>query len=369
MKRLFLFSHDPGGANVIVSLINNLSNTYSIELYGNKLSLDVYKKAGFQGKDISQKLMDLNQQSISKLLSRENFDGIITSTSAQDYTERQIWKAAKKQKIYCIAILDQWVNYSLRFLKKHLRYQTKSYFNVEELELPNAIMVMDKYAKEKMIVEGFPENKLIVTGNPYFEYYQNKHLKKPLNLKPLRHHYRFNNYEKTYLFASEPITSIYGNVKGEALYGYTELTIVEEIARFISKTQSLSIQLVIKSHPKDKKDIYQGLLSKYPFIKMATSFSTIELISTCDAVIGMSSTLLLEAALLEKPILSVQIGLTMNNPFYLNQTGFSKSIETKEQLENSLSSLYNNPESFNLTPLVGVNSIKNICNNLHKNIH
>ena len=156
MKKLLLFSRDPGGANLIVAMHAVLKKAFDVHIYGKEASLDVYKKNGLEYKNIKDSIITITPDNLYEFVSSQKFDGILTSTSADDFTERLIWLAAKKCNIYHAAILDQWMNYSLRFLKSHKNYQTKEKYNLNEYILPHNIFVMDEHAKLSMIEEGLP---------------------------------------------------------------------------------------------------------------------------------------------------------------------------------------------------------------------
>lgn len=327
MKKILLFSRDPAGANIIVSMYPILKQEYDIYLYGKDTALHVYDKYQLTHSNIDKLVTSFTPENIYNFLSSQQFDGLVTSTSAEDFTERLLWQAAKKLNIYHVAILDQWMNYSLRFLKFHENYQVKKKYSLNEYILPQNIFVMDEHAKRSMIKEGIPNEFIKVTGQPYFEHFINQH-KKPTS-------YNRNTEKLTWLFASEPITTVYGKEKGLDIYGYTEQTILYSICNIISQIQYKSIDLKIKRHPRDNSDVYREICNQFPFVSL-TSTSTVEAILKSDAVLGMSSTLLLEAALLNKPILSIQLNLKIKSPFILDQIDKSKSILNENNLKKEL---------------------------------
>jgi len=327
MKKLLLFSRDPGGANLIVSMYPILSQEYDIDLYGKDTALHVYEKNNLACKNMNQLLPSINSKTITEFLIHHKYDGILTSTSAEDFTERLLWQTAQKLNIFNAAILDQWMNYSLRFLKSPESYQTKKKYNLSEYILPQKIFVMDEYAKKLMVKEGIPDQLIRVTGQPYFESFIKKSIKTVTASK--------DNEKITWLFASEPITTVYGKEKGLNIYGYTEQSILYATCKAINKLQCKRIQLQIKPHPRDDIKVYTDICNQFPFVSLIT-INSVDAILQSDAVLGMSSTLLLEAALLDKPILSIQLNLKINSPFILDQINKSKSIIKEEKLEKEL---------------------------------
>ena len=102
-----------------------------------------------------------------------------------------------------------------------------------------------------------------------------------------------------------------------------------------------NVDLKIKPHPRDNRGVYSEICNQFPFVSVTDCDST-EAIIQSDAVLGMSSTLLLEAALLNKPIQSIQINLKMKSPFILDQIGKIKSILNEENLKRGLTLLLEN---------------------------
>jgi UDP-N-acetylglucosamine 2-epimerase len=216
--------------------------------------------------------------------------------------------------------------------------------------------------------EGFPKDQLLITGNPYFEYFANNHKYNIAQSVNLIKQYDLKKYQKVFLFASEPITTIFGERKGMEIYGYTELTILYHIVDYIKSQPSESIKLLIKPHPKDNIEVFSSLISQYSFISFSEEISTnyFDLLNTCDLVLGMSSTLLLEAALLNKNILSVQIGLIMDSPFVLDKMGISASVKNTVELTRKLDAMNDGSLRVNLLSYLTEHSVNNILQYINK---
>ena len=99
------------------------------------------------------------------------------------------------------------------------------------------------------------------------------------------------------------------------------------------------VTLVLRLHPKDESNVYQDALATAPnSFKAAVDRETDSslLLNASDLIIGMFSMLLLEAAILERPFISVQIGLQRENPLILDRMGLVHSILTEQELEETL---------------------------------
>ncbi len=161
-KKIILFSRDPGGANCIIPLCQPLKDlNCNVSLYGKDIALKKYAEYGLDGIDILNHIKNIELDEIEMFINKEKPDLIITGTSADDMTEKYLWKVCEKLDIPSFAIIDQWINYGLRFSKYGVSdinaYQSNKIFDY----LPLKIFIMDEMAKVEAIKEGLPEEKLL----------------------------------------------------------------------------------------------------------------------------------------------------------------------------------------------------------------
>ena len=341
-KKIILYSRDPGGANSIIPLIKPLSSKgFKVRLYGKDTALSIYKKFGYKGINIWEEPTSNNNKKYEGFLIKEKPNIIITSTSPDDFSEKHLWKAAFTLRIPTLAILDQWINYGLRFSKYGLDKAEKYAVDKSFDFLPTKIMVMDQFAKREMVNEGLPANRILVTGQPYFEFLHNHILpiyKKGVKTKAHR--------DFTILFASEPLSETFRDSDHmRPFWGYTEKTILQDLLEALIKittNQNLRTQLIIKLHPKEsgkKYDEFCNFNSKKSIkISVYKKINYWNLIAKSDLVCGISSMLLIESLLFDKPIISIQIGLRKKDPFILSRKKDIKSIKNRKELENQLKS-------------------------------
>ena len=117
-KKILLFSRDPGGTNTIIPLIKPLKKKYDVYLYGKDVALKKYTEAGFNAKKITNFVPEITIKNVHSFLTRNQFDFIITGTSADDFTEKFIWKAAEAINIPTFAILDNWISSELTSIEQ-----------------------------------------------------------------------------------------------------------------------------------------------------------------------------------------------------------------------------------------------------------
>jgi hypothetical protein len=341
-KKIFIFSRDPGGANAIVPLVRPLENRgYRVLLYGADMSLNIYAKAGLLASDIRHKLSEATLEGIRELMNEISPDFILTGTSASDFTERYLWRIAGEMGIPCFAVLDHWINYGQRFSDYAISELVEYKKNRVHPYLPTNIIVMDDIAKAEMIKDGIEPELIITAGNPHFtklirfaETFSDKDIeefKESLGIPA-------SNFLIT--FASEPISTVYVEGGGSELYwGYSEYTILREILEALSiilPQYRGNVTLFVKLHPKEASSCHDETIRHFRQNKCTIIVDRecdhLKILRSSDLVIGMFSMLLIEAVIMRKPVISVQIGLKRENPFVLDRLGVLRSILTREAL-------------------------------------
>lgn len=350
-SEVMLYAHDPGGANALVPIMNVLVNSLNtlgqrdvnIHVYADGPAVSVFKHAGYT--PISLKSMGLSDINwIGNWFAEQSFSAVITGTSANDMTEKYLWHAARQQGCLSVAVLDQWVNYGIRFADVGLN-QNAAYLNSPTHPyLPDMLAVMDETAKNELL-EAVPEFKtpsqlfanyderVWVTGQPHFStVIQEIH---NTNTTAIKSRLQINTNEHVAVFASEPFSETY---KNKPPYGFSEYSIAESLLEEIQRL-SPSIQqswrVILKLHPKESIDKYAKLLTQ---IKLPSDSpvqvqviqeecTSRELIAIADVVMGMASMMLLEGALANKPVVSFQMGLNVEkNPLVLCRHGVMNPV-------------------------------------------
>lgn len=343
-KKILLFSRDPGGANTIIPLVGPLEKKgYVIKLFGKDVALDMYAQSCLSAFNIIDYIKNTNLNCITDFLKKEGPDFIITSTSGDDFTEKYLWAAGEKLGIPSFAIVDQWINYGIRFSKHKITEIREYNKNKKHQYLPTKILIMDDYAKQEAINEGLESSMLIATGQPHFETLLKYKEIKSTELISNRDKLNINGSDFFITFASEPISKDYGIAVN--YMGYTEQTVLRDILENLEKISleyGGNIYLTIKLHPRDNVEAYENIvLSKYEKIniRIDENSNPLDLILASDLICGMSSMFLIESVILGKPVISVQIGLNKENPFILDRRGILESILDKKLLLNQLRSL------------------------------
>lgn len=321
MKRFLVFARDPGGANVVAPVVSALEQRgHTVELWAKDVALIRLRQQGLTCQDASTLAPVLSPASVFEFLARLRPDAVLTGTSADDFFEKWLWAAARQLKIPSFAIVDQWINYGVRFspysVHELARYETER----THPYLPDRIGVVDEDARNEAIVEGLPEEHLVAVGSP--------HLQSVIEQGRKLRESKLSTHGKVFVFASEPISTTYRETdQGPHHWGYTERTIFREVLPALvnwSLHESGDHRLLIRPHPKEPAGNFADILagSDLGNLKVAEDRVTpsLELAAASDLVIGMSSMFLIESYLIGCPVLSVQIGLRRKNPFILSRS-------------------------------------------------
>lgn len=344
MKRILLFSHDPGGANTIIPLIAPLQKRgYSVLLYGDGTALERYCRAGFEGFSLVKRTGRTTPEAIEAFLCEERPDFLITSTSAEDYSEKYLWRAAKCLGVPSFAILDQWLNYGIRFSPWGLRNITAYEAAPEHPFVPSRLIVMDDFARDEIEkAHILPRTNILPLGQPYFETLFQRAAVLP-GMTSLRAELGLRPDSFVITFVSEPISQDYGVEAGDGGYwGFTELTVFRSFLSALELTTERTcrpVHVMIKLHPRESAHNYDDFLGlNIPLITITADQASdpLYVIHASDLICGMSSMMLIEAALFKKPVISVMIGLKRESPFILERRGMINSIKSDALLEKRL---------------------------------
>jgi len=333
-KKIIAASYHRGSANAISSVIIELINKGEISVtvigYGpaEKVFQDFdidYKKVSFYG------LKDISVSSMIQLINKEKPDLILTGTACQDpdkkdVLEQTITLAARNLGIRSLAILDFWLEYKERF---------SDLFTDESFKfLPDKIAVMDKIAVKEMLSKGFSREKLIITGNPYFDSLKKRAAsfsreKRMALRKKIGLDCRLLIFYATTCFERE-----------KKILGYWDLDNIKIISEVFSSLPKEKIGLVIGLHSrlpqKDLRKITKYVGHTNPRIKVIGNVDGRELILVSDLVLTSLSTVGLEAVLLNKPSLSLQPGLKKEDPFIVSKLGIIPVGYTKDDCKRKI---------------------------------
>jgi hypothetical protein len=341
--------HDTGAANALSSffLQDNIFSDSTVVVCTGYASA-VFRKAGII--PYREYKYNPDKTEIDSLFDELKPVAVLSGTSFDSWAERWFCLNAKEKGIYCIAFVDWWSNFGARFSNTG---------SVDLSYLPDAIAVIDEDARMGCVGEGIPGKLLHVTGNPYWDYLIDLPRNSRDNLRT-RFRSRLGIDEDTLLGLI--ISSNLRNLNLDL--GYDERDFIESILPLPDVTdKGIRIQWVVKAHPKESTEELTRMLVGFDVdIQVVDKSSGIDSILGSDFVLGMCSSLLFEAALIGKKIVSLQPGLNRDKLNFLkifDHLGVPKITEAddaKDVVNRLVNDLIPDPDLNKLTFPVGGNS-------------
>ena len=282
-----IFVEDPGAANYVIPLMESFKKfSISAQIFSEGSTVDYLRSRG---------LACVNTEAINRLEDfSNNLKCFLFGTSDLPHSRAlTLMQKAKKLSIPALAILDGPANIAHRF---------SGGGDQPFLYEPDYLLLADFQTKRAAEDLGYPAEKIIVVGNPYYDWILEKRAE--LNIAPAKP-------PKTIGFFSEPRTGL----NPKQLFKSQEYTlsgwgdsdgrnevVLEEFIDAIGPWRS-SVKLILRLHPKNSSNDFCAY-RKY-FDELSHAGDGLKVISECDLVVGQTSIVLLEAALLGIPTLSI----------------------------------------------------------------
>tara|TARA_Y100000588_G_C14157444_1_gene883315 strand:- start:149 stop:1186 length:1038 start_codon:yes stop_codon:yes gene_type:complete len=329
---LLMFARDPGSANQLIALreliCGRLAGLETEELFldatelvatlakGRKVNeilfggldaaLYVLKEAGIETEqDIARSVL----QTPTQMLRENGISIVVTGLSDRDdQTPQELWRAARSSNVHSIALADD-STLSL----PHARQDFKERFRDSRglLVFPDVLCVVDEQSREAIIAAGMSRDATRVIGNLHLRRFQQ--LAKTVEQKKLtwlREIWGGNKKSQILLYVSEPITQMreYGKKRN-----HDELSLLEELLSQIQKGElsngvpcNTNTMVVVRPHPRDDEKKFEPYLSDHrPRVIVSRHGSSAEAALAADIIVGITSMLLVEAATLKRPTLSL----------------------------------------------------------------
>ena len=208
---------------------------------------------------------------------------------------------------------------SLTFLGKkygiptlHVSHGVHGNVQVHKKIWADKMAVYGERCKQLFLSNGNTEEKIVVTGNPYWD---DRQPCKPNELNALKKYLGLSQHNKILLYAPTWYHNFLTN-EDPLLYEKRDLSVLLETVRGLDKPEQ--IELIIKVHPgmEKKKSLYEQALRKMNMPgKIFTDISPLPLLQVADAVI-CSGGMEYEAALLGKIVLAYLLNHSSGHLYY-----------------------------------------------------
>ena len=265
-----VFCHDAGAANLIIEWLKDCNLEMKVCMEGP--AKEIWKR-NFPNKDLYP--LDTVMDGVKTLLSGTGWGGF-------EFIARN---KAKRRNIKNIAVIDHWGNYKERFIKE------------EQEELPDMIIVSDKYAYQRAELI-FPS--ILVVQLP------NRYLAREANKASLHRKKECQNPFENILIIAEPIREKTSNINN-----YQEFESIDYFINNLNKVpiHDNQVNIYLRLHPSEPSVKYDFIKKKYNnnHIKLDISRGKelFEDIAWADLVVGMNSFALTVAVNANVPTMSI----------------------------------------------------------------
>lgn len=272
--RILAACHDPGATMAMRPVLRRLRENPNVRL---RILAGVFARPILDEEKFRwhQLPTTLAPEQARRWLKSEAPDVLFTGTSWAANAEQQLRNEAASLRVPSVVLLDYWSNYRSRW--------NGASYSVEGLS--DFVAVMDEETRIEMIDEGFPAERIFVTGHPYVEeLFANTRIVG-----------KDSKSARVLLFISLPLA-------GERLRvtPQQQVAAIAEILAGIAARTGVSRRLVVKLHPKEE-------LNGWPAVVRAAAHPRVEvrledgrsrldhLVAEADLVIGFVSMALIFA--------------------------------------------------------------------------
>ena len=182
----------------------------------------------------------------------------------------------------------------LQFVRKMSRELIKSTYPVPSYTEGLNIAVISPFAKDAHITMGAPADKIFVTGQPRFDLIRQVKIDRAHIMAKLG----VPGNSDIIVLATQPV----GELRTEKNRGELIEAVLSAMIEFQEK------QLVIKLHPSEKLEKYQEMLTKVNSNAIiCQDIDLYGLLRECDLLMAVYSTVALEAMILDKPVIIINL--------------------------------------------------------------
>jgi len=299
-QNILVYVEDPGAANYVVGLATALKKNAI-----NCLTIAEGFAAGYL-KQKGENFHSVGSESAEDILNRMKPNILIVGTSeSPESFAFDLLVTAKKKNILSIGMVDAFVNAQYRF---------RGLSNDPLYYIPNVLLTPDKRTKKAFIDLGVNESYIHVVGNPMLDEAVNKaryFSEEDYDIVRCKLFGKKSRKKPVIVFLSELsdglVNSEFLKSDDYTLQGRGDTNLRTEIVfqEFLDACEILTPKplLILRLHPKENPADYQCYYKSVEQISCGGDVH--QLLFFADLVVGLSTTLLIEAAVMGKPVLSI----------------------------------------------------------------
>ncbi len=211
---------------------------------------------------------------------------------------------AKQRNIRGVQFFDTWYNYYKRLVKQNNKV------------LADKVCLIDKLAYNDAISEGIDKTKLVIIGQPYLE-----------RIKLKR---KFINSNDNIMFINQPISKY----KEMGFLNYNENDVWRIVSSAMKKVRDKFNSFFFAKHPQEKNfSIKKNIIKELGITLLDNGQDGLE---KCDTFLGIFSSLMFDAFLKDKNVISVQPKYKTKNLCMLSRCSYIKLVSDEIELEDYL---------------------------------
>lgn len=296
-----MYVEDPGAANFVMPLLPELPEAgWQPSLYADGLALSYLAGQGCKAEELGRKI------SVKALVNRVTPDVVLVGTSENvDSQAFDFISVAAGEETVSIAVVDGPANVESRFRGRG---------DAPLHHAPDWLFLTDSWTKGQYAAIGFPPERLVVTGHPYYDMVRREGER--LRKRP-RASYRSEFFpeapegQKVVAFLSETSQGLGIDQKRRTPdyslegWGASDLRTHIVMEEFLDAVAELDEKpyLVLRLHPKDSPETYRDQLSHFDAV--SRSGRPLSQLFAADLVVGLSTSLLVEAEIAGLNTLSI----------------------------------------------------------------
>jgi len=296
--RLLLCATDAGGARNLAALCGRASEQ------GSEIHIVTRRALAPLFADSSITLIEDLVGGIEPFIRELRPSAVICGTTRYDSPDREAIALARKDGVPCVAVVDEWYNYFMRF---------SSGDDAKLPVFPDAIAVADEFARREAISEGIPQEICHATGSPSLALIAELGGAWRESPPAVPEAVGGAAGATVVTFLSETHSSDYGTSPGEIgplglFIGYTEQSVCHSILEALGRLPGKFV-FVYRPHPSEPDFSKPKALPENVEFRMARDVPLHPLCYHSDLIFGMRSMAILEAALIGCRAASFQPGL------------------------------------------------------------
>ncbi len=332
--RIWVGARDAGAANVLLPVLGRLGARGGVDLrvIAEGPALGIFRASGISAEGAPA---DPGQRAsfLSACRRETPPDALLLGTSWGASIEKELLRIGQQGGVPALSVVDHWSKYRERFVEPESG----------QVRLPTRIGVIDEIALEQAVADGLPRGRLTVTGQPYLQSLAAASGDPALRRRARRLRTEWLGGRQAggvILFGSELFSDDFPPGSPHDL-GYGETDALEGLAQALQKLEvrhRRRLKLVVKLHPKENLQRFRpGPLAQERGFLLLEAEPAWPCLLASDVVVGMTSMLLLEAAILRRPAVSYQPAKGIAAPFIGTETGLVRSARSPEALADHLS--------------------------------